>query len=76
MYKQQTNKQKDKADSELMIFIQSDNSIQRLTKASFTGAKREHTKGVISKTTRQTILDMGYCRAQTRRHQNKRWLLF
>jgi hypothetical protein len=51
MYKQRTNKQKDKADSELMIFIQSDNSIQRLTKASFSAAKRKYKRRAISKVT-------------------------
>jgi hypothetical protein len=43
MYKSQ----KDKADSELMMFIQSGNSIQRFTQASFTFtiSKEDNTSG-------------------------------
>ena len=43
---------KDKAGSGLMVLIQSGNSIQRLTKASFSAAKIEYTQRIISKTTR------------------------
>jgi hypothetical protein len=58
-----------------MIFIHNGNSIQRLTKASFTTAKRKHKKRAISKAARQTILDMGYSKTQARRHQNRQRLL-
>jgi hypothetical protein len=43
----------------IITFIQSDNSIQRLTKANLTAAKRVHKKRAIPKAARQTILDMG-----------------
>jgi hypothetical protein len=37
----------------------SNNSIQRLTKASLSAATRDWTQGVIHKAARQSILDMG-----------------
>ena len=48
---------KDKADSRLIIFIQS-GTIQRPTKVSCPAAKREDTQRAIHKAARQTILDI------------------
>jgi hypothetical protein len=42
-----------------MTFIQRDNSIQRLTQASFTFTERKYNQRAIPKAARQTFLDMG-----------------
>jgi hypothetical protein len=51
------DKDKDKADYWLIMFIQGA-SIQRLRKARFTTTERKYKKRAVSKAAGQTILDM------------------